>query len=126
PWVNTTRQNLVASVIVATLVLLSLILTVTTVFPSLPLGPFTAAVVGVGLAGLLWLGLRAALGRGRAPAPAERFGEAKFLWRMAPLATLDPPRWSRAQNVGMYLLRGYLVLAVVLLAVKVGQIAGGH
>ncbi|MGH7608728.1 MAG: NRAMP family divalent metal transporter [Candidatus Dormibacteria bacterium] len=126
PWVNTTRQNLVASVIVATLVLLSLILTVTTVFPSLPLGPFTAAVVGVGLAGLLWLGLRAALGRGVAPAPAERFGEAKFLWRMAPLATLDPPRWSRAQNVGMYLLRGYLVLAVVLLAVKVGQIAGGH
>src|SRR5487761_83842 len=56
PWVNSTRQNVVASLIVSVLVLLSLILTVTTVFPRLPLGPFTISTVVVGGAGLAWLG----------------------------------------------------------------------
>jgi hypothetical protein len=45
---------------------------------------------------------------------------------MPPLATLKPPVWSRLQRIAMYSLRGYLVLAVLVLGVKVAQLAGGH
>jgi len=123
PWVNSTRQNVVATVIVSVLVLLSLILTVTTVFPALPLGPFTAATVVVGGAGLAWLGVAS---RRRQRADSERqlsIRGDRQLWRMAPLASLRPPIWSRGQRIGMYALRAYLVIAVVLLAVKIGQLA---
>jgi hypothetical protein len=47
-------------------------------------------------------------------------------WRMPPLAFLARPVWSRGRLIGMYALRGYLLIAVVLLAVKAGQIATGH
>jgi hypothetical protein len=46
--------------------------------------------------------------------PAER----KATWRMPSLALLDRPTWSRGRLIGMYALRGYLVLAVVMLLVK--------
>ncbi len=126
PWVNSARQNAVASLIVSVLVLLSLILTVTTVFPSLPLGPFTIGSVVVGAAGLAWLGWSS---RRRRSADEERqlaIGGDRQIWRMAPLASLPPPVWSRGQRIGTVALRAYLVVAVVLLAVKIGQLAVGH
>jgi Mn2+/Fe2+ NRAMP family transporter len=126
PWVNSTRQNVVASVIVGVLVLLSVILTVTTVFPNLPLGPFTAAAVVVGAAALIWLGLSS---RKRQATNTERLravGGDRRYWRMAPLATLKPPVWSQGQRIGMYVLRGYLVIAVLVLGLKIGQLASGH
>ena len=126
PWVNSTRQNVVASLIVSVLVLLSLILTVTTVFPRLPLGPFTISTVVVGGAGLAWLGWTSRKRRRADPERQLSIGGDRQLWRMAPLASLRPPSWSRTQQVGMYGLRAYLVVAVVLLAVKIGQLALGH
>ncbi len=123
PWVNSARQNALATLIVSVLVLLSLILTVTTAFPRVPLGPFTAAVVALGSLGLAWMGLSQ---RGRRHQDVERertVGGDRQAWRMAPLPTLKPPVWSTEQRVGMIALRAYLVVAVVLLAVKVGQLA---
>jgi hypothetical protein len=46
-------------------------------------------------------------------------------WRMPPLALLKPVVWSPGTKLGMLLLRGYLVLSVVLLAVKAVQLGGG-
>jgi hypothetical protein len=43
-------------------------------------------------------------------------------WRMPALNLLDRPRWSRGRLVGMYALRAYLVLAVLLLLVKAIQL----
>jgi hypothetical protein len=37
---------------------------------------------------------------------------------MPPLNLLDRPKWSRGRLIGMYLLRGYLVVAVLMLLVK--------
>jgi hypothetical protein len=112
--------------IVSVLVLLSLILTVTTVFPSLPLGPFTIGSVVVGAAGLAWLGWSSRRRRGADEERQLAIGGDRQIWRMAPLATLPPPVWSRGQRIGMVALRAYLVVAVVLLAVKIGQLAVGH
>jgi hypothetical protein len=41
---------------------------------------------------------------------------------MPALSLLDRPKWSRGRLTGMYLLRGYLVLAVLLLLVKTIQL----
>ncbi len=46
-------------------------------------------------------------------------------WRMPPLEELPKPVWSTARRAGMYTLRGYLIVAVVLLVVKVVQLALG-
>ncbi len=39
-------------------------------------------------------------------------------WRMPALNLLQRPTWSRGRLVAMYLLRGYLVVAVLMLLVK--------
>jgi hypothetical protein len=45
---------------------------------------------------------------------------------MPALNLLDRPQWSRGRLVGMYALRGYLVLAVLLLLVKAIQLGLHH
>ena len=46
-------------------------------------------------------------------------------WTMPPLALLGKPEWSRGRILAMYTMRGYLLVAVVLLIVKAGRLAGG-
>ena len=45
-------------------------------------------------------------------------------WTMPPLALLERPGWSPGRKAGMLLLRGYLVVAVLLLVVRTVQL--GH
>ncbi len=126
PWVNTTRQNVVASLIVAVLVLLSLIVTITTVFPTVPFGSLVASLTALGALGLSVLGGSARRRGGHLA--AERLEATKAprdTWRMPALATLAPPVWSAQRKLGLLALRAYLVVAVVLLAVKIGQVAVG-
>jgi Mn2+/Fe2+ NRAMP family transporter len=127
PWVNTTRQNVVASLIVAVLVLLSLILTITTVFPAIAFGPLVASLAALGAVGLGVLGLSARRRRdGRlAPEPSDATRARRDTWRMPALALLAPPVWSAQRKLGLLALRAYLVVAVVLLAVKIAQVAVG-
>ena len=46
-------------------------------------------------------------------------------WTMPPLALLAKPEWSRGRILAMYTMRGYLLVAVILLIVKAGKLAGG-
>jgi hypothetical protein len=39
-------------------------------------------------------------------------------WRMPSINLLSRPKWSRSRVVGMYSLRAYLVIAVIMLLVK--------
>ncbi len=126
PWVNTTRQNLVASLIVAVLVLLSLVLTITTVFPTVPFGPLVVSLTALGALGLGVLGLSARRRSGRLAAERSEATRApRDTWRMPALATLALPTLSAQRKLGLLALRVYLVVAVVLLAVKIGQVAVG-
>ena len=45
---------------------------------------------------------------------------------MAPLELLERPVWSRTRKIGMVTLRGYLVIAVLMLIVKAIEISLGH
>ncbi|GAC1354187.1 MAG: hypothetical protein NVSMB43_27490 [Pseudarthrobacter sp.] len=47
-------------------------------------------------------------------------------WRMPPLDALAPPNLSLSKRVWMGVLRAYLVAAVILVAVKVVQVAMGQ
>ena len=126
PWVNKRWLNVLASVIVAVLVELSLILVATTMFPSID-GAQLFLYMSIGLvAGLLAAGVYARLHP--APALEDPFGamseEQRRAWTMPPLALLERPRWSPGRRAGMLVLRAYLAVAVVLLIVKTVQL--GH
>lgn len=126
PWVNKPWLNVVASVIVGVLVMLSLILAATTLFPSWDARVLTTAlsvilVAGLAVTGLIFLRTR----RVGAPTPAMPARD-RSTWRMPPLAMLPKARWSTTQTVAMVTLRAYLLVAVLLLIVRVVQLAFGH
>jgi len=126
PWVNKPWLNLFAGLIVGVLIVLSMILVISTVIPSIDVTRLMvvlgSAMVGVLLAGGAWFQLN----RGReAPAPELSRAEREN-WRMPALALLERPRWSLGRRVLMLTLSGYLVLAILLLAVKAVQLALTH
>jgi Mn2+/Fe2+ NRAMP family transporter len=126
PWVNKPWLNVFATFIVAVLLLLSLVLVVSTVIPSIDV---TRLVIGIGSAMAVvlavggvsvWWSQRGAVRVAEVPR-AEREN-----WRMPALALLERPRWSTGRRVAMLTLSGYLVLAIILLVVKAVQLALGH
>ncbi len=128
PWCNPPWLNVLASVIVAVLVLLSLILMATTLFPSIDVT--TVAIGGGLLLGVALLAFGAVTLRSHKGATGVTFvdpdaGIAKQDWTMAPLALLARPQWSTGKKVAMLTLRSYLVVSVVLLIVKAIQLGGG-
>ncbi len=134
PWVNRLWLNVVATIIVSVLLMLSLILMTTTVFPGVDV-PLLVLVLGALLvAGLATGGVVALVSGARRPppptatgAPAPQVPEAprRETWRMPPLALLGRPVWSRGRRAAMFVLWVYLALAVVLLLVKTVQLGLG-
>jgi NRAMP (natural resistance-associated macrophage protein)-like metal ion transporter len=127
PWCNPPWLNALASLIVAVLILLSLILMVTTLFPSIDVTE-VALAGGVVLAiGLVGFGVVAGLGSRRRE-PAEDSVEPavpRADWTMPPLALLSRPTWSPGRKIAMLSMRGYLLVSMILLIVKAVQLGGG-
>ncbi len=126
PWVNPRWLNVVASAIVGILLLLSLVLVVTTLFPDLDATLVTGVLGGVTALALIGLGLLEARDLARRQtgfdgAAAPRVD--RDTWRMPPLALLERPVWSTSRKISMLALRGYLVVASLLLVVRVVQLA---
>jgi Mn2+/Fe2+ NRAMP family transporter len=121
PWVNAMWLNVVATVIVSVLLELSLILVITTLLPSVDVtfvsGGLSVLLVVALASGGVWLWLHPPRPRPKVP-PRE-----KESWRMPPLALLNRPEWSPARKAAILALRGYLVIAVLLLVVKAVQLA---
>ncbi|HEV3093491.1 MAG TPA: Nramp family divalent metal transporter [Solirubrobacteraceae bacterium] len=124
PWSNPPWLNAIASVIIAVLVELSLILMASTMFPSVDVTRlFEYLSVGT-LAGLLAAGAYTLRQHHpRAHIAGEEPAVDRATWTMPPLALLERPVWSAGRKAGMLLLRGYLVVAMVLLVVKTVQLA---
>ena len=123
PWVNKPWLNAVAGLIVGTLLVLSLILVISTVIPSIDvtrlLVVLGSVMAGVLVAGAIWLTLTQ---RDVAPMPEMSRAEREN-WRMPALALLERPKWSPARRIAMLTLSGYLVVSIILLAVKAAQLA---
>jgi NRAMP (natural resistance-associated macrophage protein)-like metal ion transporter len=128
PWVNKLWLNIVAAIIVGLLVVLSLVLVITTVFPNIDVSilfiALAAILVAVLLAGGGWFWLQ----RRKHPAEKARVYTArqKNRWRMPPLALLQRPVWSMGRQVVMWGLAGYIGLSVLLLFVRAVQLAAGR
>lgn len=120
PWVNTLRQNIIAWTIVWCLVLLSLALTAATFFPQMSTATIEIGLIAGVLAGIGGGAVAVLTGR-RNIAPQVNCGEDRENWRTPDLAALDRPIMSTTRRMGLLTLRGYLLLAVVLVVVKVVQ-----
>ena len=127
PWVNPTWLNVVATVIVSILLELSFILVVTTLQPSIDVAALTLVLSVVLLVALIVAGAWYLFSAQRGPRPelATIPARDKETWRMPPLALLNRPEWSTSRKFGILVLRGYLVVAVILLVVKAIQLAVG-
>jgi NRAMP (natural resistance-associated macrophage protein)-like metal ion transporter len=128
PWANPPWLKAFASLVVGTLILLSLILTITTLFPGVDVGALAA--VGGGMLAVALLGMGVAAVRSSRGAHAvtvlgERPSVPKEQWTMPPATLLSRPQWSTARRVAMTALGSYMVLALALLIVKSVQLAGG-
>jgi Mn2+/Fe2+ NRAMP family transporter len=127
PWVNDRRTNLFTSAVVAILVSLSVILTASVLFPSINARQMLDIVAACGAVSLLAAGY-AAVRRLRAgpaaTAPVDRAD--RDSWRMPSLTLLHRPAMSGGRKIGMSALRLYLAVAMVLVIVKIVQLAIGH
>jgi Mn2+/Fe2+ NRAMP family transporter len=127
PWMNPRWLNMVATVIVGVLLVLSGTLVIDTIFAHLNAGRTALWIAAVLIGGGLLTGGCIRLTRSRRPARAPHpraamTGAERLNWRMPPLALLKPVRWSPATKVAILVLRAYLVISVLLLIVKAVQI----
>ena len=109
------------------LVVLSLILTMNVLFPSIDVPTMTAVLfaamgiaLGIGGAGALVRRQRLRrVGQAVDPLAAVRHLD-RTTWRMPPLALVDRPVTTRFHTFLLVALRGYLLVAVVMIVIKLG------
>jgi hypothetical protein len=111
------------------------ILTATVLFPHIDVTLLTQVLFGALTAGLAAGGVYVARGRifplsvpagGRIPRAPQPPRLVREHWTMPQLELLERPAWSRTRKLGMITLRGYLVIAVLMLIVKAVEVGIGH
>jgi len=119
PWVNGKWLNLFTGAVIAVLVLLSIVLTASVLYPDIGettilaiLGGGTVLALGVAIPVLLMP---------RPAEPVDRTGRTG--WRMPPLDRLKPLRMTAPTRIWMVVLRLYLVVAGGLVMVRLVQLA---
>lgn len=130
PWVNSRKLNLFTGAVVAALVMLSVILTASVLFPEmdeqwivgiLAGGSILAVVVTIGVK--LFELQRASVkltGANVGPGP---MAHDRDTWRMPPLDQSPPASLNTLSRIWMIVLRGYLVVAAGLVLVRIFQLA---
>ena len=125
PWANGRKLNVLAAAVIWVLVLLSVILTASVLFPNITGGQIEAVLGAGSVIGLLFgafLLVQARRAARRAPPmPAEL--QDRRTWRMPPINLLAKPVMSTQRKIGLMTLRGYLILAFVLVVVKIITVA---
>jgi Mn2+/Fe2+ NRAMP family transporter len=124
PWVNRRGTNVFTSVVISVLIALSAVLTASVVFPGITgrqilvivLGCLTAAVAGGG-----WTLFRSL----RAQSSVDVDRRDRENWRMPPLNMLSKPVMSTGRKVTLTVLGSYMAIAMVLVIVRIVQLAIG-
>jgi Mn2+/Fe2+ NRAMP family transporter len=128
PWCNKLWQNIVTTMIIGVLVVLSMILVVNTLFKSVDVPTLTYALFGLyattlvvgGIIGLVIRHRRAAAGLSADPLADVRHLD-RDTWRMPRLEQLAAPVQSRFRKICLYTLRGYLIVSVLLITFKIAK-----
>jgi NRAMP (natural resistance-associated macrophage protein)-like metal ion transporter len=130
PWVNPRWLNYFTGSVIAALVLLSIILTVSVLFPD---ATNEEAILGIlcggGVAAVIIALVAMALGRngqsGEAAAEATGIEASRSSWRMPPLDELAPAKLSVTAKIWMGVLRLYLVVAGGMVLIRIVSLAIG-
>ena len=126
PWVNTRWVNIFTAAVIAVLVMLSVVLTASVLFPSISEWQILGLLGGGSALGLaLALGVKAYERHVGVSATDEQPVDLglRDTWRMPALNQLAPARMTLLNKVWMLVLRGYLVIAAGLLLFKLFQLA---
>jgi Mn2+/Fe2+ NRAMP family transporter len=123
PWVNRPWLNAVAGVIVSAMLVLSMILVISTVIPSIDVTQLLVVLGSIAAVILVAGGTRMWIRSRGVPKVPELSREERESWRMPALALLERPASSLARRVALYALGSYVVVAIVMLAVKAIQLA---
>jgi Mn2+/Fe2+ NRAMP family transporter len=122
PWVNRRGTNVFAFAVVTLLITMSVVLTVSVALPGITgrqilgilLGCTAAAVVAGG-----WILIRSL--RGHSSVKVDR--RDRETWRMPPLNMLSKPAMSAGRKVALAVLGSYMVIAMVMVIVRITQMA---
>jgi NRAMP (natural resistance-associated macrophage protein)-like metal ion transporter len=129
PWVNGRWLNLFTSAVIAVLVVLSIILTASVLFPDIGDAAILWTLGGGLILAVIVAGVSMLL-RGNAGDEREAEGIShhanRMTWRMPPLRLLEPARLTMATRLWLLVLRLYLVIASVMVVVRVAQITFGQ
>ena len=121
PWVNGWKLNLFTGAVIAVLVLLSIVLTASVLFPAITSAEILAILLG-GIFVAAAIAITAFLQRPRMP--IIRYGRLeRERWRMPPIPTLPPARLTLLSRVWMIVLRAYLACAGGLVLIRIVQLA---
>jgi len=125
PWVNTRGLNLFTGAVIAVLVMLSIILTASVLYPEMSGETMIGVLVGGGLAALvIYLVVGGICPTDRVPvAPARQ--TRRDTWRMPPQAELPPRQLTTANRVWLIVLRAYLIVAAGLVLSRIFTLATG-
>jgi NRAMP (natural resistance-associated macrophage protein)-like metal ion transporter len=133
PWVNSARLNIFTSSIIAILVMLSMILTLSVLFPGIDETTILGILIGGScLAIIVTIAIKLAQWKSGG-VDAEDAGAALYehgkhrrdLWRMPPLDQLPPARLTTLNRVWLVVLRAYLVVAAGLVLIRIVTLAIG-
>jgi Mn2+/Fe2+ NRAMP family transporter len=126
PWVNSRTMNLFTGAVVAALVMLSVILTASVLFPDLD----EKWIIGVLAGGAVLAIVTTILVKlSEVTAGQRRYNVLRPVahkldtWRMPPLDQLPPARLGRLSRIWMIVLRGYLIIAAGLVLFRILQLA---
>jgi Mn2+/Fe2+ NRAMP family transporter len=130
PWVNGRKTNVFTSGVIAALITLSVVLTASVLFPAITARQIITLIVGCAALSVLaggWMLARRRLAGGTAgPAEIAVAAVDRDNWRMPPLSELGAPVVSRARKLGLASLRFYLAVAMIMVIVKIIEVAVAH
>jgi NRAMP (natural resistance-associated macrophage protein)-like metal ion transporter len=123
PWVNSKKLNIFTAAVIWVLVVMSIILTASVLFPAITGGQIVTVLAGGTSLGLV-LGLYLAVRSRRfttLTVPIE--WQKRDTWRMPALNRIAKPVLSTPRKFALATLRGYLLVAFVLVVVKIVEVA---
>ncbi|RKU04860.1 manganese transporter [Burkholderia sp. Nafp2/4-1b] len=121
PWVNSTKLNVFTGAVIWVLVLLSIILTASVMYPDISGEAIVDVLVGGTVLAIVGYLATVLIRRNKRVVEPGIDRSLRATWRMPPLESLEPQNMTVATRVWMAVLRGYLVIAVGLVIVKVVQ-----